>query len=312
MKIIFDVDCGVDDSLALLYAARKPEIEIMGVTSVFGNVDVDQSVDNVCRILDLSGAPEDIPIVAGASQPLEGTWDGPVVSIHGEKGLGNATLPPSRRKPLDIPVEDFLNRTAEQYPGEVTLVTLGRLTNVANTIEKYPQFVKNIRNIVMMGGTLHHSGNVTPVAEANIAGDPRACDRVFTSGADITVVGLDVTTATRLKEEHIDDLKRRCTSEEKVLTEYLGAALGYYFEGNRRQDGCLGDCPVHDPLAVIAAVKPELFQYQCMKARVECEGEYCRGMIVADCRHHTFDAEYVRFAVQVDADEALRELLSVF
>lgn len=312
MKIVFDVDCGVDDSLALLYAARNPEIEIMGVTSVFGNVDVWQSVDNVLRILDLAKAPEDIPVAAGASSPLEGEWDGPVVNIHGEKGLGNAKLPESRRKPLDIPAEELLNRIAEENPGEVTLVTLGRMTNIAGTMVKYPQFEKNIRRIVMMGGTLYHPGNVTPVAEANIAGDPRACDRVFTSGADITAVGLDVTMQTRLKKEYIEELYRRASDEDKALAEYLRAAFGYYFEGNRRQDGCLGDCPVHDPLAVIAAVKPELFEYQCLKARVECGGEYCRGMVVTDRRHRTFDAEHIRFAVQVNAEEALRELLSVF
>lgn len=312
MKVILDVDCGVDDSLALLYILQKQGVEVLGITSVFGNVDVEKSADNVCRILDLVHVPADIPVVVGAGAPVEGEWDGPVPSIHGENGLGNAKLPPSARRPEKTAVEDFLNSLAAQYPNEITLITLGRLTNVANTLKKYPQFGQNIRNLVMMGGSLHHTGNVTPVAEANVAGDPRACDQVFCSGIDVTVVGLDVTMKTRLKREYIEDLKKRCSGKKSALAEYICTALGYYFEGNHKQDGCIDDCPLHDPLAAIAAVKPELFTFQKLKARVECGGEYCRGMIVTDRRHRPFEAEYVKFAVDVDAKAALRELLSVF
>lgn len=312
MKIILDVDCGVDDSLALLYMLKKPEVEILGVTSVFGNVSAQKSADNVCRILDLADAPKDIPIVCGAESPLEGQWDGPVAIIHGDNGLGNARLPVSSRTVLDMPVEDFLYETTARYPEEVTVLTLGRLTNVANTIEKHPDFKKNIKNIVMMGGTLSAPGNVTPVAEANFEGDPLACDKVFCSGIDISVVGLDVTMQTRLKKSYIESLWEYCRDQDKAIAEYLCAAFGYYFEGNHIQDGCIDDCPLHDPLAAIAVVKPELFQFQLLKARIECNGDYCRGMIVADKRNHTFEAEYIKFAIAVDAEAALRELLSIF
>ena len=312
MKIILDVDCGIDDSLAILYMLGKKRDDILGITSVFGNVDVDQSVDNVCRLLDLADAPEDIAVVAGADIPVDGEWDGPVSAIHGKNGLGNVVLPVSGRKPLDVSVEDFLNDTMAKYPGEVTVITLGRLTNIANTLEKHPEFAQNVRNIVMMGGTLCHAGNVTPVAEANIAGDPLACDRVFCSGIDVTVVGLDVTMKTRLKRRHLESLRGHCGGKKEAVAEYLCSAFGYYFEGNRRQDGCIDDSPLHDPLAAIAAVRPELFTFQSLKARVECGGSYCRGMVVTDRRAHPFDAEYVKFAVDVDAEGAVRELLSAF
>lgn len=312
IKVIIDVDTGIDDSIALLYAVKKPEIEIVGITTGCGNVDAVQAAENARRILDLADAPKDIPIVVGSNRPLEGKWEGVVAGIHGENGLGNVQLPASIRELSDVSVEDFLNDTAEKYKGELTLITLGRLTNVALTLKKYPEFARNIKNIVMMGGTVHYPGNVTPVAEANIAGDPLACDRVFTSGIDITAVGLDVTMKTRLRRADMETLMKSCRKENRAAVQYMYEALDYYFRGYARQDGCLDDCPVHDPLAVAAAVRPELLVLRSMKARVECKGEFCRGMVVTDLRHRTFDAEYVRFAVDVDAKAAVEELLSVF
>lgn len=312
LKVILDVDTGIDDSIALLYAVKKPEIEIVGITTSCGNVDAQQAAENARRILDLADAPKEIPIVVGANRPLEGEWEGVVAAIHGDNGLGNVQLPASSRAILDVPVEDFLNDIAKKHQGELTLITLGRLTNIALTLEKYPEFARNIKNVVMMGGTVFHSGNVSPVAEANIEGDPLACDKVFTSGMDIMAVGLDVTTKTRLRRTDIEILMKQCREENKPVVQYMYDALDYYFRGNYLQDGCLDNCPVHDPLAVVASVMPELVTLRSMKARVECKGDFCRGMIVTDRRHRTFDAGYVRFAIDVNAEAAVEELLSVF
>lgn len=312
MKVLIDVDTGIDDSIALLYAVKKTDIEIVGITTVCGNVDAYQAADNACRILDLAGAPSDIPVVIGANAPMEGEWGGAVAHIHGENGLGNVQLPASGRQPVPIKAEDFINEMSRRYEGELTLITLGRLTNIARTLELYPDFACRIKRLVMMGGTLRCHGNVTPVAEANVAGDPMACDRVFTSGMDITVVGLDVTTKTRLKRSHIELLQRYCRAEDKKIADYIGAALDYYFTGNRLQDYSLDECPLHDPLAVILAVVPGIAVFKPLKARVECHGDYCRGMVVADLRHHPFEADTVNFAVDVDEKAAVEELLSVF
>lgn len=311
MKVLLDVDTGVDDSIAILYALLKPEVEIVGITTVCGNVEPSLGAENTLKILDLLDAP-DIPVAAGAKQPLEKEWEGRVSFIHGDNGLGNVDLPESSRRLREEDASDLQMRLAKQYEGELVLVTLGALTNIAITLQKYPAFAKKIKKVVMMGGTLTMRGNVSPVAEANFAGDPKACDLVFLSGMDITVVGLDVTMKTRLKKEHLEFISSCCKPSCKKAVSYMNTALVHYWKGNQTQNYCVGDCPLHDPLAMMTAVVPSLVRTESRKARIECGGTYCQGMVVTDLREHPIQAEYVRFAVEVDEERAIRELLSVF
>ncbi len=312
IKMLIDVDTGVDDSIALLYALNRPDVEIVGITTGCGNVDAHQAAVNTLQILELNGGGADIPVAIGADKPLAGQWDGVVALIHGDNGIGNVTLPLPQRQPVKEDAVELIHRMAEKYAGELVLVTLGRLTNIAIALEKYPELVHQVKSMVMMGGTLNMRGNVSPVAEANVAGDPEACDKVFMSGLDITVVGLDVTMKARLRREHVDMLERYCREECRPAAAYIRQALEYYFKGNRIQNHCLEDSPLHDPLAMMTAVVPSLVTVQKRKARVECGGTYCRGMIVTDLREYPVEANYVSFAVDVDADRAIGELLSVF
>lgn len=311
MKVLLDVDTGVDDSIALLYALFNPEIEVVGISTVYGNVEAWLAAENTMKILDLAGAP-DIPVVIGAEKPSCGEWGGRVSFIHGDNGLGNVELPASRRRVLDQDVSLFHMEMAEKYEGELVVITLGPLTNIARTLETCPHFARKVKRVVMMGGTLSMRGNVSPVAEANFACDPQACDEVFTSGMDITVVGLDVTMRTRLKTEHMDWLSGCCSPRCRPAVDYMRTALVHYMKGNQTQNYCIGDCPLHDPLAVMCAAAPSLVRTESRKARIECGGTYCRGMVVTDLREHPFQAEYVRFAVAVDDQRAIRELMSVF
>ncbi len=311
MKVLLDVDTGVDDALALLYALQKPEMEIVGISTVCGNVEASLAAENTLKILDLLDAP-DIPVVKGREKPMEREWDGRVAVIHGDNGLGNVDLPRSSRSLRREDVCDFHMRLAEEYPGELVLITLGPLTNVAHTLLKYPGFAPMVKRVVMMGGTVQMRGNVSPVAEANFASDPKACDLVFTSGMDITTVGLDVTMRTRLKREHLEFLTRCCSNRARKAVEFISAAMVHYRLGNQIQNFCVDDCPLHDPLAVMAAVVPGLVRTEARRARIECGGTYCRGMVVTDQRERPFESEYVNFAMEVDADRAIRELLSVF
>lgn len=273
MKTAFDVDTGVDDSLALLYALNKPQFEIVGIATVTGNVEADLAAENTLKILDLAGAPE-IPVTVGALRPLGGRWEGRVSVIHGDNGLGNVTLPASSRKTTGKGVEEHYLELGERYRGELVLIALGPLTNIAT--------------------------------------DPEAADLVFQSGMDITAVGLDVTTKVRFKKSHIDWLDTHCKASCRAEVDYLKEAFKHYRHGNQVQNYCIDDSPLHDPLAVMCAAVPSLVHTQMRKARVECGGTYCRGMIVTDLREHPFQAEYIRFATAVDEERALGELLSAF
>ena len=273
MKTAFDVDTGVDDSLALLYALNKPRFEIVGIATVTGNVEADLAAENTLKILDLAGAPE-IPVTVGALRPLGGRWEGRVSVIHGDNGLGNVTLPASSRKTTGKGVEEHYLELGERCQGELVLIALGPLTNIAT--------------------------------------DPEAADLVFQSGMDITAVGLDVTTKVRFKKSHIDWLDTHCKASCRAEVDYLKEAFKHYRYGNQVKNYCIDDSPLHDPLAVMCAAVPSLVHTQMRKARVECGGTYCRGMIVTDLREHPFQAEYIRFATAVDEERALGELLSAF
>ena len=273
MKTAFDVDTGVDDSLALLYALNKPQFEIVGIATVTGNVEADLAAENTLKILDLAGAPE-IPVTLGALAPLRGRWEGRVSVIHGDNGLGNVKLPASGRKTTGKGVEEHYLELGERCQGELVLIALGPLTNIAT--------------------------------------DPEAADLVFQSGMDITAVGLDVTTKVRFKKSHIDWLDTHCKASCRAEVDYLKEAFKHYRYGNQVQNYCIDDSPLHDPLAVMCAAVPSLVHTQMRKARVECGGTYCRGMIVTDLREHPFQAEYIRFATAVDEERALGELLSAF
>ena len=199
-----------------------------------------------------------------------------------------------------------------EHPGELTLVTLARMTNLAKALEIEPDLPRLLKRVVFMGGTFHAPGNVSPVAEANIAGDPEAADRVFQAGFDLTMVGLDVTQKVRLTTDHVAILDKYAAPENRPIVDYLKQALPFYFRFNRLQNNCLDHCPVHDPLAMLAAVDPSVVTVRTIPARVECGGSFCRGMVVADLREHPIEAPGVSICVDVDSRRALEELLTTF
>lgn len=313
MKMLIDTDTGVDDSIALLYALNHPDVEIVGITTSCGNVDAMQAAQNTLRIIELAGCEYEIPVVVGSNRPLYGEWGGCVSVIHGDNGLGNVTLPdPVLKVKEGVSLEDFIYETACRYEGELVLVTLSRLTNIALTMKKYPDITKKFKRVVMMGGTVYTSGNVSPVSEANFEGDPEACDQVFMSGMNIEVVGLDVTTKARLKKTDVEMMETYCSERCKPMVRYMKEALVHYMRGSRLSSYYLDECPLHDPLAMMVAVVPSLVKTRRMKARIECGGTYCRGQVVTDLREHPFEAKYIDFALEVDQKRAVSELFSVF
>ncbi len=312
LKILLDVDTGIDDSIAILYALKNPEVRVVGITTGCGNTDAAQATENTLRLIALANPGYPIPVVTGSCGPLVGGWGGPVTHVHGDNGIGNAQLPPSQQQPLDEAAEDFILRMAREHAGELVLVPIGRMTNLAKALEKDPGLPKLIKRVVMMGGTYRAPGNVTPVAEANVAGDPEAADKVFTAGFDLTMVGLDVTVATRLHMRHVDWLVEHAAPENAPIARYIKSALSHYMDYYRNQSFYIDHCPVHDPLAMLVAVDPSLVRTRRVKARVECGGSYCRGMVVADLREQPFEAEYVNICEWVDGDRAIEKLMGVF
>ncbi|MCL6631008.1 MAG: nucleoside hydrolase [Alicyclobacillus herbarius] len=277
-KVILDVDTGVDDALAILYALNDPDIELLGITTCFGNVDVDTATDNTLALLYLAGA--DVPVFRGSAAPLLREWEGPVPWIHGDNGLGGATLPKHDRRPQAGDAMSFIRETVRRYPWEVTLVPVARMTNVAKAFAFDPELPGLVRRVVMMGGAAACPGNVTPVAEANIWGDPEAAQMVFTSGVPITMVGLDVTMQARLTGEHLDTL-----ADDLPYAPLLREAVGFYMNAYQRvQQSQEPWCALHDPLAVAMVSDPSLCCTRRMHVAVETQGRLTTGMTVVDGR----------------------------
>ncbi|MCY0877815.1 MAG: nucleoside hydrolase [Firmicutes bacterium] len=277
-RIILDVDTGIDDAWALIYALRAPTLDVLGITTGFGNADVDTTTRNTLAVTDLLQSR--VPVYRGAVKPLCRPWDGPVTSYHGVNGLGNASVPDPLRPPENTEAVDFLHQVLTALPHEVTIVTLARLTNIARLLLYDPHVAPLISRLVIMGGAAFVPGNVTPVAEANIWGDPEAADLVFQSGIPITMVGLDVTHRARLTWDDLDRL-----DSSLPYAAMMRDATAFYLKAYERDHPEMqGWCPIHDPLAVAVAEDPSLVAVRRYPVRVEHAGRWTTGMTVVDAR----------------------------
>jgi inosine-uridine nucleoside N-ribohydrolase len=264
-KVIIDCDPGIDDALALVIAMQAPELEILGITTTFGNATIEQATKNALRIVELSGT--NIPVYQGAGKPLSVPLRPPPDFVHGRDGLGNTGQPQPLTKPQAKSAAQFLVDSAKANPGQVTILAVGRLTNLAEALKLDSDFAHNIREVVLMGGALYVPGNVSPVAEANIHGDPHAADLIFTTPWKVTMVGLDVTTKVRLN----DQILSRVREQNERYGLFLHSITRFYGEFHRKE-GVTGGFYVHDPSAVVYMIEPELFETKRGPMRVVCEG----------------------------------------
>lgn len=312
MKMFIDCDPGVDDSIAILFALNRPDVDVVGISTSVGNVSATQGGENALRLLKLAGREGQIPVCVGAEKPLVGDADGYPEFIHGANGFGNVNLPETTQKPVDMDVRDFMYEMACKYEGELVLVTLGRMTNVALTLEKYPDYAKKIKRVVAMGGAVYSHGNVQPQVEANIGGDPEAADIAMLADWDMTLVGLDVTLKTHLTRRDIDALCRCCVPEKKDMVQFISDELWYYMNGSRNQNYTIEYSPTHDPLAMVVAVDPSVVKTCKMVTRVECGGTWCRGKIVVDLREQPIEGKFVEHCLEVNDRKALNVLFAAF
>ena len=267
MKVVIDTDPGVDDAVAILMACASPELDLLGLTTVFGNCAVDVATRNALVLLDVGGRP-DVPVARGAADPVATPYLGPVPQIHGVDGMGDGDpLPSPSGTPVGQSAAEFLCRTAAAHPGEVTILAVGPLTNLALALRLRPDLDTLVERVVVMGGNALVPGNATPAAEANIRNDPEAADVVFGARWPVTMVGLDVTHRVLLAGADID----RLTAAPTPAGRHLARALPLYrsfFQATNGLDGIY----VHDPTAVAYLLDPDAFTVSRWPLRVETQG----------------------------------------
>jgi len=268
-RAIIDTDPGVDDALALLLAMRSPELKIEAITPVAGNVPLDLTLPNALRMVEIAGRT-DIPVAAGARAPLMRRLV-TATYAHGENGLGGAVFPEPTAKPVAMPAAEIIRQIVRKYPGEVTLITIGPLTNIATALNSDPEIASMVRGLVMMGGSLS-GGNITPAAEFNVYVDPEAARIVFQSGMPVTMVGLDVTRRTSLTDEHVRTLEAAQNPVSQAA-----AKIGRNAINHNRERGFLVGPNMHDSLAVAGFLDPAILTLQDYYIDVETTGELTAG-----------------------------------
>jgi inosine-uridine nucleoside N-ribohydrolase len=303
-KVIVDADPGIDDAMAILFALRSPALEVLGVTTVFGNADIDTATSNALRLVELAGSQA--PVARGAGRPLVLPAAPPPDFVHGPDGLGGINAPPPTRSAIEASAAEFIATTARRHPGEVTLLAVGRLTNLALALALEPRLPQLVREVVVMGGSAWAGGNVTPAAEANVWGDPHAADLVFGAPWPLTMVGLDVTTRVRLTEERLE----RMAGKDARIGGFI-YRISRFYKAFYDSVGVTGGFHVHDPSAVAFLLDPGLFTIERAPVRVVTEGMAIGQTIAASGpRADQWEPARGRPAVavcrEVDAERLLR------
>jgi pyrimidine-specific ribonucleoside hydrolase len=293
IPVILDVDPGHDDAVALMFACGSPELELLAVTTVAGNVQLEKTTRNALRILSLIGST-DVPVAAGAGSPLERQLH-TAEDIHGESGLEGPEIPDATFEPDGRGATQLIADTVRRAPEPVTLVPVGPLTNVATFLREHPDLRDRIARISLMGGSIG-LGNTTPAAEFNIHVDPEAASVVFESGLPITMSGLDVTHQAGVG---LGERKRL-----RALGHIGGvvAELMEYFAATYERVYGFGAPPLHDPVALAAVVEPHLLETRPMRVDVECESELTRGETVCDFYGVTGRPPNAEVGVKLDTD----------
>jgi len=316
-KVIIDTDPGTDDAVAILLALSSPELDLQALTVVPGNVPLRQGLENALKVVSVAGRC-DVPVAAGAERPLVQ----PLLTaefVHGENGLANLQLPgPACRADARFG-PDLIIELVHQHPGEITLVPIGPLTNIALAVRKDPSIVPLVKEVILMGGSLS-GGNVTPAAEFNIYNDPEAAQIVFHAGWALTMVGLEVGNMTLFTREHLS----RLVPSGSLQNDLAASILKFMVE--RGEEFGFPGTPLYDPLAVGVTIDRTLALTQPMRVDVETRGEFTRGETVVNQRNLVERSQWqgdryvvvgmdkvqpnTNVCVQVDAERFLRLFLA--
>ena len=274
-RIILDTDPGIDDSLAILLALASPEISLEGLSVVHGNSSTQQGTINALSVLELAKASH-IPVYQGCDLPLvQPSLLAP--ETHGEQGIGYAKLSAPLGQPKVQKGSDYLIEKIMSSPGEITLVAIGPLTNIALAIRQEPRIVENVKEVFIMGGAIRHEGNTTPLAEFNTYVDPHAAHIVYHSGMPITLTPLDVTYECVFLK---DDLNRLLKIDSPI-TKFIADATRFYMEFHDEYQSIEG-CVINDPMTLALTFMPEICDYQELYVDVDLSGGVSMGNTFAD------------------------------
>ncbi len=268
-KVIYDTDPGVDDAMALIFLDAAPDVELVGITTVLGNHRIDTTTRNALFLKDYFNIAA--PVAKGAGKPLVLEERDPPTYVHGSNGLGDIPLPDIiRSTPHELPAHRFIIETVRANPHEISIVAVGRMTNLALALREDPEIASLVKEIVIMGGAFGyrgHSGNVTPVAEANIIGDPHAADEIFAASWPIVVVGLDVTQEAVMSTAYLERLRDAAGRTGQFIWD-----VSRFYENFYRSSTQFDGVPVHDSSAVGYLLDPSLFTTRGGPIRVVTEG----------------------------------------
>jgi purine nucleosidase len=300
-RIIIDTDPGIDDSLAILLALASPEIQLEGLTVVHGNCSTEQGVTNALAVLELAGVNH-VPVAHGCDLPLvQPSLLAP--ETHGDRGLGYAQLPSPQSRPIVQHGSDFLIEQIMSNPGEITLVSIGPLTNLALAIRQEPRIVQAVKEVFIMGGALRHEGNTTPLAEFNTYVDPHAAHIVYHSGMPITLTPLDVTYQCILLADDVMRIKEVGSD----IPAFIEAATRFYMEFHDEYQGIQG-CVINDPLTLALTFMPDLCNYEEYYVDVDISGGVSMGKTFADFYEMTGKPANMKVALGVRA----RDFINLF
>jgi inosine-uridine nucleoside N-ribohydrolase len=270
-RILIDTDPGIDDAMAIFYALASPELQVVGLTTVFGNAHTPTCTRNALRLLEIAGR-SDVPVAEGAHQPIAMPFRGPADFVHGADGQGNIDDRRPVAVPLDIDATRFIVDTVMSSPGQITLVPIGPLTNIALAMLAEPQLAANVAGIVLMGGNAFCGGNASPAAEANILNDPEAADIVFGAACPIVMAGLDVTERTHMSGAQLD----RIATADNPRAQHLSRILPFYRSFSATASGVDGIF-CHDTSAISYLLAPQHYTAVQHPIRVDVGNGVGRG-----------------------------------
>lgn len=295
MKVILDTDPGIDDALAFILLKAMPEIQLQAITVTHGNTSVEKCTTNALKLVELLGMQE-IPVAMGADQPLVKAL-GVAEETHGDTGLGHAILPSPTTTVAANKAANLIIEIVNANPGEITILCIGPVTNLALALLKEPSLRKKIKNVVSMAGTIHHPGNATPSSEYNVFCDPESFDILLRSGIDLTIVPLDVTYQCLFTKDHV----ARLQGAREDIQNFIDRSTAFYMEFHAEYQGIQG-CAINDPLAAAILVKPELVTFRDYYVDIELHGKFTTAKISVDHFGSTGNPPNAKVAMEVNVE----------